>query len=158
MSAVKDVLVPDIGEFKDIPVIEILVKAGDRVSKDTPLVILESDKATLDVPSQEAGTVRELKVAIGTRVSRGSLLLTLERESRDEVRDPQFTVAPSQAAAAEPPATPAPANLEPVAANRRCPADSSGSAAAAARQPTHPARVAVDPSHGTRVWHRPCDG
>jgi pyruvate dehydrogenase E2 component (dihydrolipoamide acetyltransferase) len=117
MSAVKAVLVPDIGEFKDIPVIEILVKAGDRVSKDTPLVILESDKATLDVPSQEAGTVRELKVAIGTRVSRGSLLLTLERESRDEVRDPQFTVAPSPAAAAEPPATPAAANLEPVSAN-----------------------------------------
>jgi pyruvate dehydrogenase E2 component (dihydrolipoamide acetyltransferase) len=78
MSALTTIAVPDIGDFKDIPVIEILVKKGDRVSKDSPLVVLESDKATLDVPSPQNGTIRELKIAIGDRVSVGSVILTLE--------------------------------------------------------------------------------
>jgi pyruvate dehydrogenase E2 component (dihydrolipoamide acetyltransferase) len=73
-----DVSVPDIGEFKNIPVIEILVKAGDRVTKNSPLVVLESDKATLDVPSPESGTVDEVKIVVGDQVSMGSILLTME--------------------------------------------------------------------------------
>jgi pyruvate dehydrogenase E2 component (dihydrolipoamide acetyltransferase) len=78
MSTLIDVAVPDIGDFRNIPVIEILVKAGDQVSKDTALVVLESDKATLDVPSPESGTVGELKVVVGDKVSVGSMLLTLD--------------------------------------------------------------------------------
>ena len=64
-----DVKVPDIGDFKDIPVIEILVKPGDRVEKEDSLVTLESEKATMDVPSPEAGLVKELKVNLEDKVS-----------------------------------------------------------------------------------------
>jgi pyruvate dehydrogenase E2 component (dihydrolipoamide acetyltransferase) len=77
VSTLIDITVPDIGDFKNIPVIEILVKAGDQVTKHTPLVVLESDKATLDVPSPENGTVGELKIGVGDKVSVGSMLLTL---------------------------------------------------------------------------------
>jgi pyruvate dehydrogenase E2 component (dihydrolipoamide acetyltransferase) len=78
MNAVINVTVPDIGDFKEIPVIEILVKPGDHVDAGTSLIILESDKATLDVPSPESGTVKELSVRVGDRVSIGSALLTLD--------------------------------------------------------------------------------
>jgi pyruvate dehydrogenase E2 component (dihydrolipoamide acetyltransferase) len=78
VSAIVNVTVPDIGDLKNIPVIDILVKAGDLVTKDTTLVVLESDKATLDVPSPENGTVNELKIAVGDKVSVGSILLTLD--------------------------------------------------------------------------------
>src|SRR5512143_2631016 len=73
-----EVKVPDIGDFKDVPVIEVFVKAGDAVGKEDPLVTLESDKATMDVPSPDAGTVRDVKVKVGDKVSEGSVLLTLE--------------------------------------------------------------------------------
>jgi dihydrolipoamide dehydrogenase len=72
------VRVPDIGDFSDVPVIEIHVAAGDEVALEDPLVTLESDKATMDVPAPEAGTVEQLRVKIGDRVSEGSVLLTLE--------------------------------------------------------------------------------
>jgi pyruvate dehydrogenase E2 component (dihydrolipoamide acetyltransferase) len=78
MTGVTTVTVPDIGDFKHVPVIEILVKAGDRVSKDSPLVVLESEKATLDVPAPQDGTIRELKISVGDRVSVGAVILTLE--------------------------------------------------------------------------------
>ena len=86
----REVLVPDIGDFKDVEVIEILVKAGDNVSKEQSLVSLESDKATMEIPSPEAGVVKELKVKVGDKVSEGSLLLELEpgggaEESASEV-------------------------------------------------------------------------
>lgn len=77
MSPVIDVTVPDIGDFKNIPVIEILVKVGDYVAKDSPLVVLESDKATLDVPSPQSGTIDDLQIAVGDKVSVGSALLTM---------------------------------------------------------------------------------
>jgi len=73
-----EVKVPDIGDFKDVPVIEIHVKPGDRVKADDSLVTLESDKATMDVPSPAAGTVTELKVKIGDKLAEGSLILLLE--------------------------------------------------------------------------------
>jgi len=76
--SVIEVKVPDIGDFKNIPVIEVLVKAGDSVSKEAPLVTLESDKATMEVPAPAAGTVKELKVKVGDKVSEGSIVLTLE--------------------------------------------------------------------------------
>jgi len=69
--------VPDIGDFDDIPIIEILVSPGDTVALDDPLLTLESDKATMDVPAPFAGTVKDLQVKIGDRVSRGSVLLTM---------------------------------------------------------------------------------
>jgi dihydrolipoamide dehydrogenase len=76
--ATREIPVPDIGDFKNIPVIEIFVKPGDVVAKDTALVTLESDKATVEVPSPQPGTIKELKVKIGDRVSQGSILLVLE--------------------------------------------------------------------------------
>ncbi len=76
--AIKEISVPDIGDFKDIPVIEILVKPGDTVKPEDALITLESDKATMDVPSPEAGTVVEIKVGVGDKVSQGALILTLE--------------------------------------------------------------------------------
>ncbi|HWC87012.1 MAG TPA: biotin/lipoyl-containing protein, partial [Solirubrobacteraceae bacterium] len=73
-----DVAVPDIGDFTDVPVIEILVGVGDTVAVDDPMVTLESDKATMDVPAPVAGVVRELHIALGDRLSEGSVVLTLE--------------------------------------------------------------------------------
>ncbi len=73
-----EVKVPDIGDFKDVPVIEIHVKPGDRVEAEAPLVTLESDKATMDVPSSAAGMVREVKVNIGDKVSEGSVVVVLD--------------------------------------------------------------------------------
>jgi dihydrolipoamide dehydrogenase len=75
---VNEIRVPDIGDFTDVPVIEIHVSPGDEVAVEDPLVTLESDKATMDVPAPEAGTVAQLRVQIGDRVSEGSVLLTLE--------------------------------------------------------------------------------
>ena len=79
MSAV-EIPVPDIGDFGDVPVIEVHVSPGDVVAVDDPLVTLESDKATMDVPSPSAGTVSELRVAVGDSVSQGSVLMVLEAE------------------------------------------------------------------------------
>ncbi|MGZ4247367.1 MAG: dihydrolipoyl dehydrogenase [Solirubrobacteraceae bacterium] len=78
MTEVAEVRVPDIGDFTDVPVIEIHVSAGDEVQPEDPLVTLESDKATMDVPAPFAGTVTQISVAIGDRVSEGSVLLMLE--------------------------------------------------------------------------------
>src|SRR3954469_18475598 len=78
MANVKAVVVPDIGDFTDVPVIEVMVGPGDTVSPEDPIVTLESDKATMDVPAPFAGVVAELKVKTGDTVSEGSPLLTLE--------------------------------------------------------------------------------
>jgi dihydrolipoamide dehydrogenase len=78
---VLDVAVPDLGDFTDVPVIEIHVTPGDEVAVEDPLVTLESDKATMDVPAPFAGVVKQLRVKIGDRVSEGSVLLTLEEDS-----------------------------------------------------------------------------
>jgi pyruvate dehydrogenase E2 component (dihydrolipoamide acetyltransferase) len=88
MSTTIEVTVPDIGDFADIPVIEIMVKPGDVVQKDAPLVVLESDKATLDVPSPQSGIIKELKVAIGNRVSFGSTIVILDIDSSASVATP----------------------------------------------------------------------
>src|SRR5579859_1918387 len=79
-TAAMTVEVPDIGDFDDVPIIEILVSPGDAVAAEDPLVTLESDKATMDVPAPAAGVVREITVKIGDRVSQGSALMTLEPE------------------------------------------------------------------------------
>ncbi|HKJ63128.1 MAG TPA: dihydrolipoyllysine-residue acetyltransferase [Hyphomicrobiales bacterium] len=79
-----EVKVPDIGDFSDIPVISILVEAGDTVSREDPLIELESDKATMEVPSPEDGTIKEIKVKEGDTVSEGSLILLMETEGASE--------------------------------------------------------------------------
>ncbi|MGI8506460.1 MAG: dihydrolipoyl dehydrogenase [Solirubrobacteraceae bacterium] len=84
-----EVRVPDIGDFTDVPVIEILVSVGDTVAPEDPLVTLESDKATMDVPAPSAGTVTQLRVSIGDRVSEGSVLLTLEGHRADGPDGPE---------------------------------------------------------------------
>src|SRR4051812_15534306 len=78
-----EVKVPDIGDFTDVPVIEIHVAAGQEVAEEDPLVTLESDKATMDVPAPAAGVVRELKVSIGDKVAEGTPILVLEPVSSD---------------------------------------------------------------------------
>jgi pyruvate dehydrogenase E2 component (dihydrolipoamide acetyltransferase) len=76
--SIKNITVPDIGGATDVDVIEVLVKVGDSVGVDTPLIALESDKATMEVPSSDAGVVKELKVKVGDKVAMGSIVLTLE--------------------------------------------------------------------------------
>src|SRR3954462_2642847 len=83
MAEVKDVVVPDIGDFSDVPIIEVMVAPGDTVAEEDPLVTLESDKATMDVPSPFGGVVQELKVKTGDTVSEGSPLMTLEVSGAD---------------------------------------------------------------------------
>jgi len=81
-----EVKVPDIGDFKDIPVIEVLVKAGDSVKKDESIVTLESDKATMEVPSSDSGTVKDVRVKVGDKVSQGTVILVLETQGAGEAR------------------------------------------------------------------------
>ena len=120
MSAI-DVRVPDLGDFKDVPIIEVLVKPGDRVGIDDSLVTLESDKATMDVPSPSAGTVSRIAVKVGDKVSEGNVVLTLESEGGSASASPPRAdgtgkgaeqVAPRAATASTPPppeiVTPAP--------------------------------------------------
>jgi pyruvate dehydrogenase E2 component (dihydrolipoamide acetyltransferase) len=84
MGAVAEVKVPDIGDFKDVPIIEIMVKVGDSVKPEDPLVSLESDKATMEVPAPSAGTVKELKVKLGDKVSEGSVIVLLESGAAEQ--------------------------------------------------------------------------
>ena len=80
MADLIDVKVPDIGDFKDVPIIDVLVHPGDRVKTEDPLITSESDKASMDVPSPVDGVVKELKVKVGDKVSEGSLILVAEAE------------------------------------------------------------------------------
>jgi dihydrolipoamide dehydrogenase len=103
-----EVKVPDIGDFADVPIIEVLVSPGDEVAVEDPLVTLESDKATMDVPAPAAGKVSELKVSVGDTVSEGSLILLLEEVSSDGAAPPADASPPAEAPA---PAAPAPAEV-----------------------------------------------
>src|SRR5262245_5335924 len=114
-AGVADVRVPDIGDFKDVPIIEVMVKPGDTIAAEQPLVTLESDKASMEVPSPLGGKVADLKVKVGDRVSEGTVILTLITEAgaaqaaRSSARPPA-ALAPTPGPAttpAPPPATPA---------------------------------------------------
>ena len=74
----QNISVPDIGDFKDVEVIEVLVKPGDRINKNDPIVTIESDKSSLEIPSPSSGEIKDLKVKIGDKVSEGSILATIE--------------------------------------------------------------------------------
>ena len=105
------VTVPDIGDFRDVPVIEVLVKPGDRVEAEDALITLESDKATMDVPAPAGGTVKELKVKVGDRVSEGAPILTLDAAAGAKAA---ATAAPKTSVAAPPASAQSPAGVAEV--------------------------------------------
>jgi dihydrolipoamide dehydrogenase len=110
MSKLIEVLVPDIGNFDSVDIIDVLVKPGDVIAVEDPLITLESDKASMDIPASHAGTVKELKVKVGDKVTKGSLILLVEAENA-----PETTAKPEASA----PAVSAPAPVteaQPVAA------------------------------------------
>ena len=141
MANLVEVKVPDIGDFADIPVIEILVKPGDTIKKEDSLISLESDKATMEVPSTHAGVVKELKVKLGDKVSMGSVVLVLEEAVAAAV--PAVAVA---AAPAPVPAAPSIAKPVEAPAPKATPATSSPSTIAAVASKPIPANVHASPS------------
>src|SRR5690242_14517640 len=98
MSNLVEVKVPDIGDFSDVPVIDVFVKAGDTIKVDDAIVTLESDKATMDVPSTVGGVVKEVFVKLGDKVSEGAILLKVEAGAGAAAPAPQ-AAAPAPAAA-----------------------------------------------------------
>ena len=103
MSQLIEVKVPDIGDFKDVPVIEVLVKPGDTVAAEDSLVTLESDKATMDVPSPAAGVVKDLKIKLGDKLSEGNVILTLEAAGDSAVKPAPAAAASKSPSSAAPP-------------------------------------------------------
>src|SRR5690606_12099557 len=124
-----EVKVPDIGDFKEVEVIELLVKPGDTVAVDQSLITVESDKASMEIPSSQAGVVKEIKVKIGDKVAEGSLMLMLETEGAAAAQPaPAPAAAPAPAPAAPAAAAPAPAPA-PAAAPAAVPAKAAAPAA-----------------------------
>ncbi len=121
MANLIEIKVPDIGDFKEVGVIEILVKPGDAIQKETSLITVESDKATMEIPSPSAGVVQEIKVKLGDKISEGTLLLTISEESQGQepvsgkiaaIDKPAVANAPSPAAPAAAPIAGPSADLE----------------------------------------------
>ena len=123
MSQIVEVVVPDIGSFDSVDVIEILVKAGDVIAKEDSLITLESDKASMDIPSPYAGTVKELKVKVGDKIAKDSLILLLETEASAAAPANTEATKPEPAAAA-----PAPSAAPAVATPSATTTSSAGSA------------------------------
>ena len=117
-----DVKVPDIGDFKDVPIIEVLVKPGDAVKVDQSLVTLESDKATMDVPSPVAGAIAEVVAKVGDKVSMGTLIARVE-SAANETAQASATSAKAVAAAPATPAKTAPSRAAPAAPDKAAPID-----------------------------------
>ncbi|HYN54462.1 MAG TPA: dihydrolipoyl dehydrogenase [Methylotenera sp.] len=113
MSNVVEVLVPDIGNFESVDVIEVLVKVGDVIAFDDSLITVESDKASMDIPSSQAGTVKELKVKVGDKVAKGTLLLLVETTATTEAAPKKEVAVPAAETKAVAPVVDTPA----VAAN-----------------------------------------
>src|SRR5690554_3720583 len=129
MSQLIEVKVPDIGDFDEVPVIELFVKAGDTIAEEDPICTLESDKATMDVPSSAAGVIKEVLIKVGDKVAEGSVLLKVESADAPAREEPK-------AAAAEKPA-PAPD------AGKAAPAPDAAKAAAPAARPAAGGTVQV---------------
>lgn len=111
--ALTEIKVPDIGDFSEVGVIEVLVKVGDTIKVEQSLITVESDKASMEIPSSQAGVVKEIKVALGDKVKEGSVVVMLE--TADAAPAPA-AVAPAPVAAAPVAAAPAPVAAAPVAA------------------------------------------
>ena len=146
MAQVSEVKVPDIGGFDGIPVIEVLVKAGDTVKKDQGLITLESDKATMEVPSSMAGVIKEVKVKVGDSVSEGSLVALIEAADAKQAPSASESVdSPAKADAAKT-AMIAPAGKSPAlaqAASSEAPSNAPKAAASSGRKPDMECQVAV---------------
>lgn len=138
MAEIKDILVPDIGDFDGVEVIEILVAAGDKINVEDPIASLESDKAAMEIPSPFAGTVKEVKIKLGDKVSEGSLLITIEASE-------------DSGEAEQAPAEPAPAKEEKIAAPTPPPAAPKAAAPASPR-PSPTANISVN-EEGFRKAH-----
>ena len=123
-----EVKVPDIGDFKDVPVIEVFVKPGDTVKAEDSLVTLESDKATMDVPAPAAGTVKDLKVKVGDKVSEGSAILTLESADGGGAKAAPAATASRPTSAAAAPAAAAESKPRELAAKPPTPSAAGGPA------------------------------
>ena len=119
-SQTREVRVPDIGDFKDVPVIEIMVAPGDHVDIDTPLIVLESDKANMDVPSPFAGAVQSIELKLGDKVSQGALILLLVSAEADTAAKPQLP--DTLSAIALGPRTPKPESAPPAPPIKALPA------------------------------------
>lgn len=132
MAEMKDILVPDIGDFDGVEVIEIMVAAGDSIDVEDPIVSLESDKAAMEIPSPFAGTVKEIKVNLGDKVSEGSLLITIEAS---EGSTAAAEAAPTEAAAEEP---------KPAAPEKVAPAAAPPAPKAPAQRPSPTASIRVN--------------
>ncbi|MFZ6647348.1 dihydrolipoyllysine-residue acetyltransferase [Undibacterium sp. TJN25] len=130
-----EVKVPDIGDFKEVEIIELMVKVGDTIKVDQSLITVESDKASMEIPSSQAGVVTEIKVKVGDKVAEGSLLLIVEGSGAAAAPAPVAAAAPAVAAA------PAPA---PVAAAPAAAAPAAAPAAVASAAPTAPAAPAAN--------------
>ncbi len=112
--AIQAIHVPDIGSFKDVEVIEVLVNVGDNVLLESSLITIESDKASMEIPAPVAGTVTEVKIKVGDRVSEGSLILLMDVAAAGEVKSTAPAPAPKVEAAPQPLATPSPAPVTPA--------------------------------------------
>ena len=141
MSKLIEIHVPDIGDYSDVPVIEVLVKVGDAIEKEQSVVTLESDKATMDVPSSHAGIVKEIKVKVGDLISEGALVLVVESSDAAAIPAP---VASAPAAPIAAPAIPAVAMPTPTPAPSPTPV-----AAAAPVAQTMPADAGNNVSHAS---------
>jgi pyruvate dehydrogenase E2 component (dihydrolipoamide acetyltransferase) len=147
MATTIDVKVPDIGDFKDVEVIEVLVKPGDVIAKDQSLITVESDKASMEIPSTHAGTVKELRVQLGHKVSQGTVLLVAEAaDAASAAPSPASTAAPAPAAT---PAS-APVAVQPPSVAASVPAAAGRTVPTAALAP-----VPTDPSPANRPHASP---
>jgi pyruvate dehydrogenase E2 component (dihydrolipoamide acetyltransferase) len=146
MASTTQVLVPDIGGFKDVEVIDVLVKAGQEIDKETPMVTIETEKAAMDVPAPAAGRVVEVKVRKGDKVSEGSVILSLESTesaaapekpaTREDAAVPEDAAAPpGEAAKTAPPAAAAQGDTPPDAAEKNSSGKASEGAAADSSRP-----------------------
>ena len=119
MSNLVEVIVPDIGNFDSVDVIEVLVKVGDTVAKEDSLITLESDKASMDIPSSDAGVVKEIKVKVGDKIAKGSPILVLEAEAGSAVQSeaPKAETPKAEAVPATPVSQPAPTPAAPQGEN-----------------------------------------
>ena len=132
--ALMDILVPDIGDFDEVGVIELLVKAGDTVKAEQSLITVESDKATMEIPSSHAGVVKELRVQVGDKVKQGSVMQVLDAAGAAAQASEQKTAA----APAEQTQAPAVVVAAPAAAVPPAPAAAAPAVAAPAHQPGTP--------------------
>ena len=156
-GATLEVKVPPIGDYEDVPIIEVLVKPGDRIAADAGLVTLESDKATMDVPSPSAGTVKELRVKVGDRVSEGSVVALLETAGAAEAEaKPKGEDSTSKKSASTTPTATAPRVAAAPPAERREPAarrEERGEVSPPARRPEAAAPTPAAPAEARARVH-----